>query len=193
MSPRPPPPLPFLSLTTAATTTNSPSYIHLHFHFHPRHRPFAPQRYAEAYFPSTSSRAFSSRTPAEMDSQSRPSTSIAACRELAGRPGARILALCGAGLSAASGLPTFRGAGGLWRNHDPTSLATPDAFAADPGLVWLFYAWRRHMALRARPNRAHYALAALAKANPDFLCLSQNVDGECSERVSGGAWGSGSG
>lgn len=113
-----------------------------------------------------------------MDPQSPPSTSIAACRELVSRPGARILALCGAGLSAASGLPTFRGAGGLWRNHDPTSLATPEAFAADPGLVWLFYAWRRHMALRARPNRAHYALAALARANADFLCLSQNVDGE---------------
>lgn len=57
----------------------------------------------------------------------------------------RILSLCGAGLSAASGLPTFRGDGGLWRNHDPTDLATPEAFEEDPGLVWLFYAWRRHM------------------------------------------------
>ncbi|ORY71482.1 NAD-dependent deacetylase-like protein sirtuin-5 [Pseudomassariella vexata] len=89
----------------------------------------------------------------------------------------RILALCGAGLSAASGLPTFRGAGGLWRNHEPTSLATPEAFAIDPGLVWLFYAWRRHMALKAKPNKAHYALAELAKKKEHFLCLSQNVDG----------------
>lgn len=53
----------------------------------------------------------------------------------------RILAVCGAGLSAASGLPTFRGAGGLWRNHEATQLATPGAFRDDPGLVWLFYAY----------------------------------------------------
>ncbi|KAK1767727.1 DHS-like NAD/FAD-binding domain-containing protein [Phialemonium atrogriseum] len=89
----------------------------------------------------------------------------------------RILALCGAGLSAASGLPTFRGAGGLWRNHEATRLATPEAFQADPGLVWLFYAYRRHMALKARPNAGHYALAALARKHSGFLCLTQNVDG----------------
>ncbi|OIW24844.1 DHS-like NAD/FAD-binding domain-containing protein [Coniochaeta ligniaria NRRL 30616] len=93
----------------------------------------------------------------------------------------RILALCGAGLSAASGLPTFRGAGGYWRNHEATALATPEAFAADPGLVWLFYAYRRHMALKAVPNAGHRALAALAEraegVGVDFLCLSQNVDG----------------
>ncbi|KAK3381546.1 putative SIR2 family histone deacetylase [Podospora didyma] len=88
----------------------------------------------------------------------------------------RILAVCGAGLSAASGLPTFRGAGGLWRNHKATALATPEAFARDPGLVWLFYAYRRHMALSVKPNPGHYALAALARKNKDFLCLSQNVD-----------------
>ncbi|KAM7199447.1 NAD-dependent protein deacylase [Rhypophila sp. PSN 637] len=88
----------------------------------------------------------------------------------------RILAVCGAGLSAASGLPTFRGAGGLWRNHIATDLATPDAFEDDPGFVWLFYAYRRHMALTVKPNLGHYALAALAEKNPDFLCLSQNVD-----------------
>ncbi|KAL2256846.1 hypothetical protein VTK26DRAFT_1033 [Humicola hyalothermophila] len=88
----------------------------------------------------------------------------------------RILAVCGAGLSAASGLPTFRGAGGLWRDFEATALATPEAFEADPGLVWLFYGYRRHMALQVKPNAGHYALAALAKKNPDFLCLSQNVD-----------------
>lgn len=111
----------------------------------------------------------------------------------------RILAVCGAGLSSASGLPTFRGAGGLWRNHEATQLATPEAFRDDPGLVWLFYAHvsllpepnthrsnkmltfpppcqRRHMALQVQPNAGHYALAALAKHNPDFLCLTQNVD-----------------
>ncbi|THX18991.1 SIR2 family histone deacetylase [Aureobasidium pullulans] len=89
----------------------------------------------------------------------------------------RILALLGAGLSASSGLPTFRGAGGLWRTHDATSLATPEAFNADPALVWQFYSYRRHMALKAQPNRAHLALADLARKNPGFMTLSQNVDG----------------
>lgn len=89
----------------------------------------------------------------------------------------RVLALCGAGLSAASGLPTFRGAGGLWRSYDAVSLATPDAFAKDPGLVWQFYSYRRHMALQAQPNLAHYALAELARRKKGFLTLSQNVDG----------------
>ncbi|KAL8965082.1 MAG: hypothetical protein Q9197_006682 [Variospora fuerteventurae] len=89
----------------------------------------------------------------------------------------RILALCGAGLSASSGLPTFRGAGGIWRNHEATSLATPEAFEADPALVWQFYSYRRHMALNAKPNPAHYALAELARKRPDFVTLTQNVDG----------------
>ncbi|KAI1201220.1 DHS-like NAD/FAD-binding domain-containing protein [Nemania serpens] len=106
-----------------------------------------------------------------------PRTSIAEFRELVDSSN-RILALCGAGLSAASGLPTFRGAGGLWRNHESASLATPDAFEDDPALVWLFYAWRKHMALKAQPNLGHYALAELAKKKGEnFLCLTQNVDG----------------
>lgn len=89
----------------------------------------------------------------------------------------RVLALLGAGLSASSGLPTFRGAGGLWRTHDSISLATPEAFADDPGLVWQFYNYRRHMALSVQPNPAHYALAELARKMPGFMTLSQNVDG----------------
>lgn len=89
----------------------------------------------------------------------------------------RILALLGAGLSASSGLPTFRGAGGLWRTHEATDLATPEAFSANPGLVWQFYSYRRHMALKAKPNPAHYALAELARKREGFLTLSQNVDG----------------
>lgn len=89
----------------------------------------------------------------------------------------RIVALLGAGLSASSGLPTFRGPGGYWRKHDATMLATPGAFEADPGLVWQFYNYRRHMALNAQPNPAHYALAELAKRRPQFMTLSQNVDG----------------
>lgn len=93
------------------------------------------------------------------------------------RSSKRIMALCGAGLSAASGLPTFRGAGGLWRTHDAISLASPAAWARDSGLVWQFYNYRRHMALQCQPNAAHYALAELARQNPHFQCLSQNVDG----------------
>lgn len=89
----------------------------------------------------------------------------------------RIAALLGAGLSASSGLPTFRGAGGLWRTYDATMLATPEAFVADPGLSWQFYSYRRHMSLNAKPNRAHLALAELARRNPNFITLSQNVDG----------------
>lgn len=107
-----------------------------------------------------------------------PRTSIEDFQDLI-KSSNRIVALCGAGLSAASGLPTFRGAGGLWRNHEPTSLATPEAFEEDPALVWLFYAWRRHMCLKAQPNEGHRALAELAKKKEDFICLTQNVDGEC--------------
>ncbi|KAL4929033.1 SIR2 family NAD-dependent protein deacylase [Aspergillus undulatus] len=89
----------------------------------------------------------------------------------------RIMALLGAGISASSGLPTFRGAGGLWRSYDATELATPEAFEANPDLVWQFYSYRRHMALKAQPNKAHYALAKLARRNREFVTLSQNVDG----------------
>lgn len=96
----------------------------------------------------------------------------------------RVLALLGAGLSASSGLPTFRGAGGLWRNHDAVALATPEAFSSDPALVWQFYSFRRHMALQAQPNKAHYALAEYAMKNRNFITLSQNVDGEARDRAS---------
>lgn len=88
----------------------------------------------------------------------------------------RVLALLGAGLSASSGLPTFRGAGGLWRSVKSTDLATPQAFARNPGLSWQFYNYRRHMSLSVEPNPAHYALAKLARKMPGFVTLSQNVD-----------------
>lgn len=65
----------------------------------------------------------------------------------------------------------------MWRSYDATILATPKAFRDHPGLVWQFYGYRRHMALKAQPNRAHYALAELAKRNKHFITLSQNVDG----------------
>ena len=89
----------------------------------------------------------------------------------------RVLALCGAGLSAASGIPTFRGAGGFWRRFDAMQLATPQAFRENPSLVWHFYNYRRHMSLQAKPNAAHYALAELARRKKGFLTLTQNIDG----------------
>ncbi|KAH3682557.1 hypothetical protein WICPIJ_006469 [Wickerhamomyces pijperi] len=89
-----------------------------------------------------------------------------------------ILALVGAGLSASSGLSTFRGSGGLWRNYSPIDLATPSAFDIDPSLVWQFYSSRRYHALKAKPNMGHFALAELRKRKGEkFLTLTQNVDG----------------
>ena len=88
----------------------------------------------------------------------------------------RILVITGAGLSADSGLQTFRGAGGLWRNYNPMELATPEAFARDPRLVWEWYQWRRSEAAKATPNAAHVALAELAKQANDCLIVTQNVD-----------------
>lgn len=94
------------------------------------------------------------------------------------RKAKRIVALVGAGLSASSGLPTFRGSQGLWKNFNMIDLATPDAFYVDPGLVWQFYAWRRHQALLAQPNDGHFALAKLSNdPEKDFITISQNVDG----------------
>ena len=70
----------------------------------------------------------------------------------------RVAVLCGAGISAASGVPTFRGKDGLWRQHRAEELATPEAFAADPQLVWDWYGWRRRLILPLAPNPAHHAL-----------------------------------
>ncbi|PCH37412.1 DHS-like NAD/FAD-binding domain-containing protein [Wolfiporia cocos MD-104 SS10] len=74
----------------------------------------------------------------------------------------RIIAVAGAGLSAASGIPTFRGARGMWRKYDAISLATPAAFKENPSRVWQFYHYRRTEALQAQPNAAHHALAMRA-------------------------------
>jgi len=88
-----------------------------------------------------------------------------------------VVALTGAGISAESGIPTFRGAGGLWRSFRPEELATPEAFARDPKLVWEWYLWRRGLIARAEPNPGHYALARLEQRAPRFLLVTQNVDG----------------
>ena len=88
----------------------------------------------------------------------------------------RVLVLTGAGVSAESGIPTFRGKDGYWRNLDPAKLATPEAFARDPQLVWDWYRERRERIRNARPNAAHEAVARLAQRADEFLLVTQNVD-----------------
>jgi NAD-dependent deacetylase len=89
-----------------------------------------------------------------------------------------IAVLTGAGISAESGVPTFRGPGGLWRNYRPEDLATPEAFARDPKLVWEWYMWRRSIVARAEPNAGHRALAELERRmGGGFTLITQNVDG----------------
>ena len=91
----------------------------------------------------------------------------------------RVTVVTGAGVSAASGIPTFRGPGGLWRNFRPEELATPEAFERDPRLVWEWYAWRRELVAKARPNRAHEVLATWSRRfeGKGFALVTQNVDG----------------
>jgi len=88
----------------------------------------------------------------------------------------RVLVVTGAGVSAESGIPTFRGRDGYWRNLDPAKLATPEAFARDPELVWQWYRERRERIRAAQPNAAHHAIAKLARNADDFLLVTQNVD-----------------
>ncbi len=88
-----------------------------------------------------------------------------------------VAVLTGAGISAESGIPTFRGPGGLWKEYRPEDLATPEAFARDPRLVWEWYDWRRGIISKALPNPAHRALVKLEIAKPRFTLITQNVDG----------------
>ena len=88
----------------------------------------------------------------------------------------RVFLITGAGVSAESGIPTFRGKDGYWRNLDPTKLATPEAFARDSKLVWDWYRERRQHIRGAQPNAAHLAIARLAQHVDEFLLVTQNVD-----------------
>jgi NAD-dependent deacetylase len=88
----------------------------------------------------------------------------------------RVTIVTGAGVSAASGVPTFRGSGGLWREYRAADLATPAAFARDPALVWEWYAWRRETIAACRPNRAHEVIASWTMRNPRCQLITQNVD-----------------
>jgi len=93
------------------------------------------------------------------------------------RAARRISILTGAGVSAASGIPTFRGNDGLWRKVRAETLATPEAFENDPKLVWEWYDWRRSMIRDARPNAAHDVLARWTRDRPGVTLITQNVDG----------------
>src|SRR5215213_7875067 len=87
------------------------------------------------------------------------------------RPDARITVLTGAGVSASSGVPTFRGADGMWKNFRPESLATAEAFGRDPQLVWEWYAWRRFRIAACEPNDAHRVLADWSRRFPNFKLI----------------------
>ena len=88
-----------------------------------------------------------------------------------------VTVLTGAGISADSGVPTFRGAEGLWKNFRPEELASPDAFERDPKLVWEWYNWRRELLSTKKPNEAHETLAQLEDQIENFWLITQNVDG----------------
>jgi len=91
------------------------------------------------------------------------------------RDARRVTVMTGAGVSAASGVPTFRGPGGLWRTYRPEDLATPDAFERDPAVVWEWYAWRRHKVASCEPNAAHTVLAHWSQRD-GVRIVTQNVD-----------------
>ena len=117
-----------------------------------------------------------------MTGQTRSAAASASADEAAGVVAAhlaqasRLTVLTGAGVSAASGVPTFRGPDGLWRRYRPEELATPEAFARDPRLVWEWYDWRRQRIAACAPNDAHHVLARWS-ARPGFTLVTQNVDG----------------
>jgi NAD-dependent deacetylase len=89
----------------------------------------------------------------------------------------RVVVLTGAGISAESGVPVFRGDGGLWRQFRPEQLATPEAFEARPQLVWEWYLWRRARIAEAQPNPAHFTIARWQRERSHVTLLTQNVDG----------------
>ena len=90
---------------------------------------------------------------------------------------AAVTVLTGAGISADSGVPTFRGAEGLWKDFRPEELASPEAFARNPRLVWEWYNWRRELLATKKPNPAHVALVELERRVDHFWLMTQNVDG----------------
>ncbi|XP_067007776.1 NAD-dependent protein deacylase sirtuin-5, mitochondrial isoform X2 [Anabrus simplex] len=115
-----------------------------------------------------------------MYSRSQPSSDMASFKKIL-NISKRIAVLTGAGVSAESGIPTFRGAGGFWRTYQAQDLATPQAFKRDPSLVWEFYHYRREVVFTKHPNQAHLALAEcqkrLAHEGRQLIIVTQNIDG----------------
>ena len=93
------------------------------------------------------------------------------------RAAENVAVLTGAGVSAESGIPTFRSNGGYWRTYSFQDLATPEGFARDPKLVWTWYEERRRAIALAKPNPGHYALVEVEQGKPEFTLITQNVDG----------------
>ena len=89
----------------------------------------------------------------------------------------RVVAITGAGISAESGVPTFRGEDGLWKNYRAEELATPWAFQRNPELVWQWYDWRREIIAKAEPNPGHHVIVKMEQFYPEFALITQNVDG----------------
>jgi NAD-dependent deacetylase len=87
-----------------------------------------------------------------------------------------VVVLTGAGVSAESGIPTFRGKEGIWKNYSPTYLATEEAFRKNPKLVWEFYEWRRSIIRKSKPNTAHYVIKEIEERKKNFILITQNVD-----------------
>ena len=109
--------------------------------------------------------------PAELVALLRGTTEHGSERSL------KLVALTGAGVSQESGLRTFRESQtGLWAQYKPTELASPEAFARDPKLIWDWYAWRREAIKAVRPNAGHYALVEIEKRIQQFTLITQNVD-----------------
>ena len=110
---------------------------------------------------------------------SRPSSDMAKFRSLLEKS-QHLVIMTGAGVSAESGVPTFRGAGGFWRRYRAQELATPEAFRADPSLVWEFYHYRREVMLYKHPNPAHEAIAQIekrfAEEGKKVVVITQNID-----------------
>jgi len=116
--------------------------------------------------------------PGPKDTVETPATELPESLATTLRSAQKVVVLTGSGISAESGVPTFRDAQtGLWARYDPVELATPEAFERDPRLVWEWYAWRRELVGEATPNPGHAALAELECRVPDFTLLTQNVDG----------------
>ena len=88
----------------------------------------------------------------------------------------QVVVLTGAGISAGSGVPTFRGRDGLWNKFNPRELANVEAFLSNPKLVWEWYQWRRQLIQNVQPNLGHYALVDLENRIPNFTIITQNVD-----------------